>query len=466
MSQDLDGGSHPYYAGSVEPERQAMLSDLGFKSTEDLYSSIPEVLRLRRPLNLPDGITSETDLSRHVRDVLAANQRIPLNRCFRGGGCWPHSVPEVCLEIVNRAEFRTAYWADTYTDHGKWQAFFEYASLLGELLEMDAVSLPTYDWANAAATSVRMACRTTGRSRVVVAGCIGSERLSVLSRFCSPQYELVVAPIEVATGLCEVEHLDNLLDGAACLYFENPGFLGVIENRARQLCELAHSHGALAVVGVDPISLGLLAPPGAYGADIACGDLQPLGVPMQYGGGLSGFVASADDERFVGEYPGFLIGLVPTTEEGELGFGFVDYQRTSFIRRDLGKDFAGTTTNLWAIAAAVYLSLIGPLGLEEVGEVITRRAAYAAATIGSIPGVRSPAIASPFFKEFPVTWDVAGVTPAVVNAGLKGRGWMGGIDLTTQVPELGQASLFCVTEVHQKADIDGLAQAIEESIHR
>ena len=118
---------------------------------------------------------SEADLERYMKRVLGTNQLVPLNRCFRGGGCWPHNVPEVCLEIVNRAEFRTAYWGSEYTDHGKWQAFFEYASLLGELLEMDAVSLPTYDWANAAASSVRMACRITGRHRVVVAGEIGAD---------------------------------------------------------------------------------------------------------------------------------------------------------------------------------------------------------------------------------------------------------------------------------------------------
>jgi glycine dehydrogenase subunit 1 len=456
--------AHPYYAPSAPAERNAMLGALGLSSPDELYSSIPERLLLKRPLDMPPGITAESDLERHLEDILARDVTFPLARCFRGGGCWPHHVPEVCLEIVNRAEFRTAYWAAQYTDHGKWQAFFEYASLLGELLEMDAVSLPTYDWANAAATAVRMACRITGRRRIVVAGEIGLQRLGVISRFASPELELIVVPISPASGRCDLDAVGDAVAGSACLYFENPGYLGLIETDGRHLCDLAHQAGALAVVGTDPISLGLLAPPAGYGADIACGDLQPLGVPMQFGGGLSGFIASADGERFIGEYPGFLIGISPTGVTGELGFGFVDYQRTSFMRRDLGKDFGGTTTNLWAIAAAVYMSLLGPTGMQEVGEVIHKRAVYAAQRIGSIPGVRCPMIDGAFFKEFVAGWSGTGLTAAEINRGLAARGYLGGIDLSLECPQLGQSTLFCVTEVHQQRDIDGLVAALREVV--
>ena len=241
-----------------------------------------------------------------------------------------------------------------------------------------------------------------------------------------------------------------------------PSFLGAIETQAAEIAALAREAGALTVVGVDPISLGVLEAPPRYGADIVCGEIQSLGIHMHYGGGLGGFVASPDSQRFVSEYPMFLIGLGPTTVENEYGFGEVVWDRTSYIQRGDSKEYTGTTQNLFAIAAGAYMAQLGPHGLAELGRGIMQRARYAAGRLNELPGVRAPALSAPFFKEFVVDFSDSGRTVAEVNRALRERGIFGGLDLSAQYPELGQSALYCVTEVHTKGDIDRLASALEE----
>lgn len=442
-----------------------MLSALGYTAIDDLYTAVPERLRFRGELNIPVAIPSEVDLASHFADLTAGDRRIPLNHCFRGAGCWPHAVPAICAEIVGRAEFRTAYWGNQYTDHGKYQAFFEYASLLGELLEQDAVSLPSYDWGTAAAVALRMAARITGRSQVVVAGELGIERRQIIQNSIGPEIRIVESPIDRKSGQLDLEALGTAISSeTAAVYFECPSFIGVIDPGGPEVCSMAHRHGALAVVGADPISLGVLAPPASYGADLTVGDLQSLGIPMQCGGGQAGYIGSSDDDRFIREYPTFLIGLTPTAVEGEHGFGFVAWDRTHYAKREQGKDFAGTTTALWAIAAAVYLSLAGPEGLRDIGSGIIQRSHYAAEQMAEISNVRSPHLSGAFFKEFVINLNSTGRTVQDVNRGLLERGFLGGHDLSREVPSLGQSMLLCVTEVHRQSDIDALAGALADSI--
>jgi glycine dehydrogenase subunit 1 len=442
-----------------------MLDALGIEDVAELYAAVPERLRLSRPLNLPDPLVSEDDLARHFAGLLAGDRVVAPYRCFRGAGCAPHVVPEICTEIVNRAEFRTAYWGSQYTDHGKYQAFFEYASLMGELLEMDAVTLPTYDWGNAAAVSLRMAARITGRRRVVVVGHIGPERAAIVRNYCEPELEVVWSPLDPVTGGADLTALWASLDcDSAAVYIEQPSYLGTIEPHVARISSAAHELGALVIAGVDPISLGVLAPPSAFGADIACGDLQPLGVGMHFGGGLAGFIASADTEQFVSEYPTFLIGLTPTIEAGERGFGLVAWERTSYVRRELGKDFSGTTTATWAIAAAVYLALVGPLGIEEIGRGIMQRARYAASRLATVRGVRAPLWPTSHFKEFVASFDETGLSVAEINERLRARGFLGPRDLSPELGVLGQCGLVCVTETHSRDDINAFVEAIREAV--
>jgi glycine dehydrogenase subunit 1 len=183
---------------------------------------------------------------------------------------------------------------------------------------------------------------------------------------------------------------------------------------------------------------------------------------MHYGGGVAGFVASADSERLVSEYPMFLIGLGPTAVQGEYGFGEVVWERTSYVQRGDSKEYTGTTQNLFAIAAGAYLALLGPQGLAELGNGIAQRSRYAAGRLDGLPGVRAPGLSAPFFKEFVVDFSETGRTVAELNRALRERGIFGGLDLSDQYPELGQSALYCVTEVHTKVDIDRLADELAE----
>jgi glycine dehydrogenase subunit 1 len=452
--------AHPYIPNSAPAVKRAMLEAVGARDVDELYASIPQRLRLARPLDLPPAMPSEIELRRELEGLLARNTSCREALSFLGGGCWNHYVPAVVDEVVNRAEFVTAYYGDTYTDHGKLQAFFEYASLIGELVELDAVSQPTYDWATAAASAIAMAGRVTGRSRALIPASLAPERRRVLEGVCAPALQLDAIPFDAGSGQLDLDALRAALDAdVACVYLENPGFLGVLEAEAPAVMAAARAAGALGVVGVDPISLGVLEAPPRYGADIVCGELQPLGVHMHFGGGVAGFIATPDEERFVAEFPTFLIGLT-RSEQGEWAFGEVAWERTSYVQRGESRDYAGTTQGLWAIAAAVYLSLLGPVGLAELGEGLVQRARYAASRLGELPGVRAPRLSGPCFKEVVVGFDESGRSVAEINAALRAQGIYGGHDLSRDFPELGQSALYCFTEQHTQADIDRLVGAV------
>jgi len=456
---------YPYIPNSVPSVRRQMLAEIGVSDVNSLFAAIPESLRLDRRLNLPEPLLSEQALRAHVEGLLARNATCRQRLNFRGAGCYQHYVPAVCDEINSRGEFLTAYAGEPYEDHGRFQALFEYASMMGELLEMDVVNVPIYDGFQAAATSILMASRITGRREVLVSASVSGDKLAMMRSYCEPVVSLRRVSFNTKNGLLDVAALQLALsDSTAAVYFENPSYLGVIEDQAQTIASLAHESGAVCVVGADPISLGVMAPPVNYGADIVSGDIQPLGMHMQFGGGQAGFIATRDEEKYVMQYPSRLFGIAPTTVPGEYGFGDVAYERTSFAVREEGKEWVGTATALWGITAGVYLALMGPRGMEELGEGIMQRSHYAAMRLDAIRGVRSPALDSAFFQEFVVNFDGTGKTVAEVNDGLLEHGIFGGVDLTTEFPDLGQSALYCVTEVHTQADIDRLATALEEAL--
>jgi glycine dehydrogenase subunit 1 len=456
---------HPYIPNSGAELRQRMLATIGVERVEDLYDAIPGTLKLKRQLDLPPPIASEHGLRRHVEGILAKNRNCAELLNFRGAGCWQHYVPVICDEINRRGEFLTAYAGWSYSDHGKLQAIFEYQSLIGELVGMDVVSTPTYDWGAAADSAVAMACRITGRSQILVPTSMDRARLSQIRGFTKPVAAVIEVAMDGKTGEIDRRDLaEKLSADTAAVYIEVPSFLGVVDGGAPDIVKRAHAKGALAVVGVDPISLGVLEAPGNYGADLVVGDLQPLGMHMYAGGGQAGFIASPDEPRFVDEYPSFLISLTPTQSTGEFGFGVGTLERTSYNKRHAAADYYGTTQWLWGITAAVYLSLMGPQGMRELGEGIMQRTAYAADRIGRLKGVKAPLLAGAFFKEFVVNFDRTGRSVAQINRRLLRQGVLGGKDLSHAFPALGQSALFCITEIHDSEAIDRLADALKESL--
>ncbi|GAA2658386.1 MULTISPECIES: aminomethyl-transferring glycine dehydrogenase subunit GcvPA [Nonomuraea] len=438
--------THPYIPNAEPGVRAEMLAAIGASSVEEFYADIPADLRLARPLDLPEPLTAEHDLVRHMKGLFDRVTDTEEALSFLGHGCYPHYVPAVCDEVNSRSEFLTAYAGEPYEDHGRFQALFEYVSMMGELLEMDVVNVPTYDGFQAAGTALRMACRYTSRSKVLVSGAVSADKLSKLRDFLSPDIEIALAPAG-ESGEISVAEFD---DSYAAIYLETPNVYGVVETRGRELADLAHAHGALLVVSADPISLGVLAPPSSYGADIACGDIQSLGMHQSYGGGHAGYIATADHEPLVAEFPSRLFGIAPTKVPGEYGFGDVFYDRTSFALREEGKEWVGTAAALWGITAGVYLALMGPQGMRDLGETILARTRYAMdALAGSVTVLHREAI---HFREFAIEVP----SSAALLDGLRARGIYGGVALDDRTV------LVCVTERHSITDIDRLAAAVQE----
>lgn len=458
--------NHPYIPNSGPEVQKKMLDYLGLKSLEDLHAEIPEELKLNRPLDLPKPYGSEYELRRAVEKLMSKNTTAKEYLNFLGAGCWQHYVPAICDEVNSRSEFLTAYAGEPYNDHGRFQTLFEYESLVAELLDVEVVNVPTFDWGQAAATSIRMASRMTGRGEALVVGTIDPDRLMIIENYCDPGVKISKLAYDEKTGMMDLEDLKSKLSAnTAAIYFENPSFLGFLETNGSEISRLAHGAGAISIVGVDPSSLGVIEPPSAYGADIICGDLQPLGMHMNYGGGQSGFISTRNEERFVMEFPSRLFGVAPTVVEGEYGFGDVAYDRTSFGNlREKGKEYVGTQTALLGITAGVYLSTMGPKGMEELGQNIIQKSQYAINELSAIKGIVGSRFEGFNFKEFVVDFNDTGKTVEEVNKALLQKGIFGGKDLSKAFPKMGQCALYCVTEIHMKEDIDRLVSAIKEIV--
>jgi glycine dehydrogenase subunit 1 len=460
--------AHPYMPNSTPEALGSMLAAVGVDDVEALFEQIPDDHRMSRPLDLPPGIRAEATLDRRMRNLLSRNRSTADSINFLGAGLWQHHVPAVCDEIAGRSEFVTPVWGTPSSDFGRNQAWFEWASQLGELLGMDFVGLPVYSWGAAAGYAVRMAARMTERDEVVVAGPMDPERLAVLRTYCGPaemDRSLTVHEVgyDAATGRIDLDAVAAAIGPrTAAVYFENPNFLGVLEAKAGEIAALARTSGAETVVGVDPISLGLIAPPSDYGVDIAVGSTQPLGVHLNAGGGVGGFIATRDEERYARQYPTLQVSIAGTRDPGRRSFGMTLFGQSSYGAREDGNDWTGNSVYLWAVVNAVYMALMGPQGFAEIGTTISANSAWAGEQVAQVPGVR---VRWPgFFKEFVVDFTDTGRTVAEINAVLRETNIFGGKDLSTDFPELGQSALYCVTEVHTREDIDTLVSALKEAV--
>jgi glycine dehydrogenase subunit 1 len=459
---------HPYMANSNPEAHQRMLSDIGVATVDELFEQIPADQITTHEFAWPPALRAESDLHQHVAGILRANANCSENLSFLGAGVYQHYVPAVVDTVISRSEFLTPIWGTSASDHGRMQAWFEFTSQLGELLEMDFVGLPVYSYGAAAGHAIRMAARMTGRDQVLVPRNIDPERLAVIRTYCgypelSGYIELVPVEYVAATGLVDRDDLaSKLSERTAAVYLENPNYFGIVESEGAAIAALARESGAETIVGVDPVSLGLLAPPSTYGADIVVGTIQTLGVHMNCGGGVAGFIATSDDERYARQFPTLQVSLGSTVVPGEKSFGLTLFEQTSYGARENGNDWTGNGVYLWAIAATVYLSLMGPSGLRDLGTTIVQRSNYAAQRLATIDGisVRWP---SPFFREFVVSFDV-GMPVEEIDRRLREVGIFGGKDLSRDFPELGTSALYCVTEVHSQRDIDRLVSTLRELV--
>lgn len=451
---------YPYIPNSNEAVRKEMLDFIGAKSVEEIYAFIPDEVRMKKPLDIPAPFSTEQELSRHMNAILAEDSTCEENISFLGAGCYDHYVPAICDEINGRSEFLTAYSGDTYADHGKCQAFFEFSSMMGELLDLDVVSFPTYDGGQAASTALMMSRRINGRSKALVPENMNPSLLSQMKCYCEGMELIGVKAKE--NGQLDLDDLKAKLDSdVAAVFIQNPCFLGFFEERGKEIGELAHAVGAEYVVYADPSSLGIAEPPADYGADISCGEIQPLGIHMSFGAGLGGYLATRQEEKYVMNYPHHLHNIFKNSK-GQFGYARALPERTSYYVRDKGVEYLGTCVGLWTVTAAVYLALMGPEGMRELGENILYKSNYAQRKLAGLKGVTLPYAASHSFMEFVLNLDGTGKSVAEVNKALLARHIFGGYDLSREMPQLGQSMLVCVTEKTALSDIDKLADALAE----
>ena len=451
---------YPYIPNSNEAVRKEMLDFIGAKSVEEIYSFIPDEVRMKKPLDIPAPFTTEQELSNHMNSILAEDSTCEENISFLGAGCYDHYVPAICDEINGRSEFLTAYSGDTYADHGKCQAFFEFSSMMGELLDLDVVSFPTYDGGQAASTALMMSRRINGRSKALVPENMNPNLLSQMTCYCEGMQLIGVKAKE--NGQMDLEDLKAKLDSdVAAVFIQNPCFLGFFEEQGKEIGELAHSVGAEYVVYADPSSLGITEPPADYGADISCGEIQPLGIHMSFGAGLGGYLATRQEEKYVMNYPHHLHNIFKNSK-GQFGYSRALPERTSYYVRDKGVEYLGTCVGLWTVTAAVYLALMGPEGMRELGENILYKSNYAQKKLAGLKGVTMPYAGSHSFMEFVLNFDGTGKTVAEINKALLAKHIFGGYDLSREMPQLGQSMLVCVTEKTALSDIDKLADALAE----
>ena len=464
MVKTLGERSHPYIPNSQPEIKQEMMREIGIKTINELYADIPEKYLLNKPLNLPKAL-SEFEIKRHIETLLSKNETCSHMPIFLGAGCWPHYVPAVVKEIMQRSELLTCYTPyQPEISQGMLQALFEYQSMICELTAMDVANCSMYDWASALGEAARMAARVTRKNEVLVPQIIHPERTKTLKVYAEPAgIKVVHVAYQKETGLINIEDLKKKISQkTAAVYIENPSYLGFVETQVEEIGEIAQDNKALFIVGVDPTSLGVLKPPGDYGADIVVGEAQPLGNAMNFGGPLLGIFACRDEIGLIRQMPGRIIGLTTTVEGNRHGFCMVLQTREQHIRREKATSNICSNEALCAVASAVYMALLGPEGFRELGETIMLKANYAMKLLSKIEGVRTPVFNSPHFKEFTVNFDGTGLSVKEVHKRLLQRHIHGGKDVSKDFPELGETALYCITEIHSKEEIERLASALKE----
>ncbi len=443
------------YIPKTANEEKAMLKAIGAGSFDALLD-IPEKLRLGRPLRLPKPLT-QMELLREMWQLSRESYDTAMALSFMGGGSYDHFIPSTVAHVLSRSEFATSYTPyQAEMSQGLLQATYEYQTMICQITHMEVSNASVYDGASALAEAALMAIRLTKRNKIVVASSMHPHYRSVIETYLSglsnASVTLSYAPLRA--GQVSLEDLERVVTGdIAAVLVQHPNFFGQLEEM-EEISRLAHACGALLVMSVDPISLGLLKTPGEYDADIAVGEGQSLGNPMSFGGPYVGFFATR--RAFIRQMPGRVVGAT-TDATGRPGFCLTLQAREQHIRRERATSNICTNQGLNALAAAVYLATLGPTGLKEVATLSLANAHTAAGEIAAIPGF-SLAFSSPFFKEFVVRTPIPAAT---LLRALASEGIFAGIDLGQYYPDLSDAILICLTEKHSAVDINRFVQALK-----
>jgi len=430
-------------------QKKEMLAAIGVTRVEDLYEGLPPSL-IHPQLNLPRSMT-EMELVRHMEELAARDH---LAASYLGAGAYEHFIPSSVWALALRGEFATAYTPyQPEASQGTLQSIYEFQSLVCELLDMDVANASMYDGASAAAEACLMAAKANERDQILLPETVHPDIRHVIRTYLARsgvQIEFIACP----QGIVDPDDVKKKLsDRTAALILQTPNFLGCVEIHAFALSELVHQAGALLISSTYPVSLGLLAPPGEYGADIAVAEGQPAGLPLGYGGPYLGLFACR--ESLVRKMPGRIAGQTVDTE-GRRAFVLTLQAREQHIRREKATSNICTNQALCALASTIHLSLLGKEGLKELANLNFQKAHYAATELGK----RGFALAYtvPFFNEFVVRCPKP---PEKIVQELAKAQVLAGLPLGPYYPQLKDCLLVCVTEIRTREDIDDFVRRME-----
>lgn len=421
-----------------------MLKAIGLFSMEDLFVDIPQEVRLKGELEIPQG-KSELEVKREMED-LAGKNRV-FRTIFRGAGAYRHYIPAAVTSIISKENFLTAYTPyQAEVSQGILQSIFEYQTMICDLTGMDASNASVYDGASAAAEGVAM-CRERKRAKALISGATSPYVIQTIQTYCHGNgMEMEVIPEK--DGKTDWEKLKARLDsGTACVYIQHPNFYGNLED-AKEIGELTHEAGAKFVMGVNPISLGMLKTPAEYGADVAVGEGQPLGLPLAFGGPYIGFMACTD--KMMRKLPGRIVGQTKD-RNGKTGYVLTLQAREQHIRREKASSNICSNQALCALAVTVYLSSMGNEGLREAALQSASKAHYLSKELETI-GYHTENQGT-FFHEFVTTSKVS--AKETLDA-LEAQGILGGYPLDEH------RILWCCTEVNTKEEMDDVIRILKE----
>lgn len=445
------------YLPNTAAQQKEMLRVIGAASLEALLAPIPPKARLSRPLTLP-GALAEGDLVRHLRGLAALNADADQYVCFLGGGAYDHYIPSPINHLIARGEFFTAYTPyQPEASQGTLRTIYEYQSLMAALTGMDVANASLYDGASALAEAALMAhAAMEGREQLVISNGVHPLWRQVVATYVEGPH-LKVKEVPVGDGTTDLAALQKAVSGkTAAVIVQSPNFFGCLED-VQAAADIAHGAGALLIVSTDPVSLGLLTPPGALGADIVVGEGQGLGIPFSYGGPNLGVFATRT--ALIRRMPGRLVGAT-VDRDGKRGFVLTLQTREQHIRRERATSNICTNVALCALMATIYLALLGSQGLRRVGELCLAKAHYAAEALGKIPGVRLR-FPAPFFKEFTLELPTA---PERVVKRLAKEKILAGLPLKPYARALKDCLLVAVTEKRTRPEIDAYVQALAQAV--
>ena len=445
------------YVPNTPQEQQAMLERMGLSTIEDLLVTVPENVRLQRPLDLPAAL-AEPDLKRLLTRMATKNKDIDSTISFLGAGTYDHAIPSVVPHLQRRSEFVTSYTPyQPEVSQGILQATYEFQTMVCQITGLDIANASLYDGSTALVEAVLLALGPGGRGEVVISTGVDPQYRRVLHTYAFAR-GFVVKEVETQNGITSLEALDAAISPqTAAVVVQQPNFFGSVEP-VHEIERIAHKGKALFVTTItEPASLSILATPADYGADIAVGELMSFGNTMSYGAPALGFMAAK--QKFMRLLPGRLVGQ--TIEEGgekQTGYVLTLQTREQHIRRERATSNICTNQSLLALGATIFLATLGKQGFRELGELCIQKAHYAFRQITAIPGYKA-AFSSPFFDEFVIELPVSAHR---VQQHLAQADILGGYPLGENYAGMENAMLFCVTETRTREDIDALVRALKE----